>query len=182
MGRTKGVVHSSLIERNSQIVEMYLSGKSTYVIARDLRLSNQRIGQILKDYGCAINDIKRELRELKEEQRRNQKYQKKYGYTYEEMMIIISRDDPRRAFRQQRRNAKQRGIPWNFNFKDWWMIWEPHWEKRGRYIGEMVMSRPNDEGPYEIGNVQIITAADNHREYLARRRGKPNPILSPITA
>lgn len=69
--------------------------------------------------------------------------------------------------------AKDRGIEFKLSYKEWWDIWEKsgQWENRGRGLGQYVMSRINDQGPYEVGNVIIVPASQNKREgNLGRKR------------
>ncbi len=70
--------------------------------------------------------------------------------------------DPKYKFRKHKNLADFRGIPFTLTYEDWWKIWEPHWEDRGR--GGMVMCRTADKGGYELGNVRIDTHANNIRE------------------
>lgn len=62
--------------------------------------------------------------------------------------------------------AKHRGIPFNLTYEQWWNIWEQSgkWEERGSGLNQYVMSRINDQGAYEIGNVIIQLASQNKKE------------------
>lgn len=72
----------------------------------------------------------------------------------------------REKYLDQKKQAKQRNIPWLFNYITWWRIWcrSGKWKKRGIYKGCFVMSRPGDKGPYAPWNVEIIRCERNHRE------------------
>lgn len=54
-------------------------------------------------------------------------------------------------------------IEMRLTFEQWIDIWllSGHWHERGRGKGQYVMSRFNDIGHYEIGNVEIKTHSDN---------------------
>lgn len=69
------------------------------------------------------------------------------------------------AYRQQRRNAFNRGIEWNFTLWLWWRVWRDSgkWDQRGRGRG-YCMCRIGDEGAYEAGNVYIATGGWNAHE------------------
>jgi hypothetical protein len=71
------------------------------------------------------------------------------------------------AFCTQRFNAIRRNIEWKLEPLEWWMIWSTSgkWEQRGRESHQYCMARPYDKGPYEIGNVIIITNAENREMY-----------------
>ncbi len=60
-------------------------------------------------------------------------------------------------------SAKYRGIEFRLTFEEWWGVWEASgkWEQRGRSEGMYCMSRYNDQGPYEIGNVYIQLWTEN---------------------
>jgi hypothetical protein len=57
-----------------------------------------------------------------------------------------------------------RGIPFRLTFAEWWKIWKDSglYHLRGRFV----MHRINDEGPYAVGNVEIISKSDNFREAM----------------
>ncbi len=60
-------------------------------------------------------------------------------------------------------SASQRTIPFKLTFEQWYNIWQESgkWDHRGRGSGKYVMSRKNDKGAYEIGNVFIQSNARN---------------------
>ena len=75
--------------------------------------------------------------------------------------------------------AKHRGIEFNLTYEQWWDIWQQSgkWNQRGPNKGQYVMSRYNDIGAYEVGNVFIQLSEENRREAML---GKPaNYIRSP---
>lgn len=71
-------------------------------------------------------------------------------------------------FREQKHNAKVRGIEFRFTLKVWLESWGGQWAARGRGAG-LVMCRFNDVGAYEPGNVYITTASQNSSDYQQRR-------------
>lgn len=81
-------------------------------------------------------------------------------------IVVAYRDKNRSIWYTQKAHARRRRIPFLLTFEEWWDIWQQsgHWEERGRKMGQYVMSRPNDKGAYEIGNVRIITTEQNLRE------------------
>ena len=78
---------------------------------------------------------------------------------------------PTGAFQRQRQNARKRGILWDLTIGDWWDIWvrSGKWGERGRGAEKYVMGRNGDIGPYAVGNVKIITQAENVEEYWHSR-------------
>ena len=74
------------------------------------------------------------------------------------------RSSPYGRYVAQRAAAKSRNIPFLLTFDEWWEIWEPHWEHRGRKLGQRVMARNGDTGPYAVGNVSIVTNVQNAKD------------------
>ena len=66
----------------------------------------------------------------------------------------------------------RRGIEFNLTFEQWWDIWQQSgkYEERGRLGHQYVMARFNDTGPYQIGNVKIITHDQNLNETKGMKR------------
>lgn len=81
-------------------------------------------------------------------------------------------DDPAGAYRLQRKNAKQRGVPFRFTFEQWWAEWEPYWHLRGHRLDQYCMARIGDRGAYEVGNVKIITNRENRQEQAPTMLGR----------
>jgi hypothetical protein len=71
--------------------------------------------------------------------------------------------DWQQKYNQHRNSANSRGIPFILSFKQWMGIWERSGvsHKRGRKKGQFVMARLDDEGPYAVGNVEIILNEEN---------------------
>lgn len=80
------------------------------------------------------------------------KYNKKQSYT------------PKFKYHVHKNGAKRRGIEFNLTFEQWWELWEPYWESRGKQKDSLVMCRVGDSGNYEVGNVYIDTYSKNSRE------------------
>jgi hypothetical protein len=80
--------------------------------------------------------------------------------------ICIKRPAYWRAYKTQSYDAKDRGIEFLLSFEEWLNIWQDsgHLHERGKKKGQYVMARFGDKGPYAVGNVKIITFADNTRE------------------
>jgi hypothetical protein len=74
------------------------------------------------------------------------------------------------AYDAQRGIATRRGIAWLFTFKTWLAKWRDsgHLHERGRKLGQYVMSRPGDHGPYSVENTRIVLTSENHAEKIGR--------------
>lgn len=77
------------------------------------------------------------------------------------------------VFGQSRRDAKRRGIAFEFSFEQWIDVWlrSGHLEERGRRKGQYVMARHHDRGPYAIHNVSIILCEQNHKDAATQMLG-----------
>lgn len=70
---------------------------------------------------------------------------------------------PKGRYVGHKKNSRARGVEFLLTFDEWWCIWQPHWEGRGK--GKLVMCRDGDEGAYQVGNVRIDTQSNNAIEY-----------------
>ena len=83
-------------------------------------------------------------------------------YTAEELKL-------RTQYSNQRSMANRRRIDFILTYDQWKCIWieSGHLHEKGRKRGQYCMSRVNDKGAYELGNVFIQlhskNAADGHR-------------------
>lgn len=79
-----------------------------------------------------------------------------------------------RRFESHRNAAKSRCIPFCLTFGQWLAIWEnsgkAHLSGKGK--GRYCMSRINDAGGYEVGNVHIQPCVENSREAVKKWSGK----------
>lgn len=71
-----------------------------------------------------------------------------------------------RNYAQGRKDANGNPIEFRLTFEEWWDIWEKsgHWHERGSKRGQYCMSRYNDVGHYEVGNVFIQLSTNNTRQ------------------
>jgi hypothetical protein len=72
----------------------------------------------------------------------------------------------RKQFHSHKGGAKHRGIPFLLTYAEWLAIWEQsgHLHERGNRKGQYCMARYGDQGAYEVGNVRIVTNAENQVE------------------
>lgn len=77
---------------------------------------------------------------------------------------------PRGRYHAHRRHSKSRGIPFELTFEEWWELWEPYWDLRGKSNSSYVMCRVGDSGPYSKENVYIHTGLHN-RETAVKLSG-----------
>jgi hypothetical protein len=65
----------------------------------------------------------------------------------------------------QKSRAAKRGIEFLLSFEEWLKVWEDSGRlgDRGKRKHQYCMSRNGDVGPYAVGNVSIITMAENKK-------------------
>lgn len=152
-------------ERNHEIVKRFLDGESMSEISKAYGISRERVRQLLSKRGLSAENGGFKLAALaRREASVNAAMQKmieRFGCTLEQRRAIPKL--ARQQFQEQRRNSHDRGIEWKLTMWDWWCIWRDsgHWEQRGRNLGQYVMARERDKGPYEVGNVAIVTKSEN---------------------
>lgn len=71
-----------------------------------------------------------------------------------------------RRYREHKRGALARKLPFTLTLYEWAELWAPHWGNRKG----LMMCRILDMGGYEKGNVYIGTAADNELDRQVVRR------------
>lgn len=83
-------------------------------------------------------------------------------------------NDMKMAFKAQRNSADNRGIGWNLTPQEWLNIWQTsgHLNSRGTGSSDYCMARLDDAGTYEVGNIVIVTNADNIRSFHQAHRIK----------
>jgi hypothetical protein len=94
----------------------------------------------------------------------------KNKYMAHYMAMLRSSDDPhhrmillRQYWHFQKNAARRRGVEFLLTFEEWFKIWNDsgHLQEKGRLKHQYCMSRHGDKGPYAVGNVEIITNAEN---------------------
>jgi hypothetical protein len=72
----------------------------------------------------------------------------------------------KKAFKQQKGRARQRGVAFEMSFDQWREFWtiDDRWSRRGTGADNLVMSRIGDKGAYVVGNVICQTQRENGLE------------------
>lgn len=163
-------------------IQMFEQGVSARHIAAALGYQERGIQKLLKRHGVKLRSRSpvraRPARTMDEV--RDQRALRAYGVSYAQALTlnggITTADRIGRAYRyrQQRKAAIKRGIPWEINFAEWCGIWNDSgkWEMRGIGRGRYCMARNGDIGPYKVGNVQIILTTENSSQALRAVRAR----------
>lgn len=174
--------------RALKFIDLYRSGKTTTEISKKYGVSRQRVQQVLAKHGVGKHDggafVRTEKRLEKIKLKRDRRYKKMYGCTYDEWKYIQKRykkyrRSPAYSYRNHKNLSRIRGIEFNLTLPEWWKIWceSGKFERRGKRNDQYVMSRHNDIGPYSTENVRIITVKENRNEYWMSPRAKDHGKL-----
>jgi hypothetical protein len=82
---------------------------------------------------------------------------------------LNDQDHNLRWYKQQRRNAKRRGIDFLLTYAEWLQVWLSSGHLADRGLGGYVMARHDDRGPYVLENIKIITQRENNLEFFQRK-------------
>lgn len=165
--------------RSAPMAELYRSGKSLREIGELFGLTRERVRQLIsKDFGINRTGGGAHITALNKKadkvERQEARCQRLYGCSVEQR-IHLANIGATRKFRSHRGGAASRGIPFEFNLWQWWMVWQQSgkWESRGKGQGYS-MCRKGDVGPYAAGNVFIGLSTNNSSE--ARRKNSDLPV------
>lgn len=88
--------------------------------------------------------------------------------------VTAAQSRMRYAYNMHKSDVKRRNVPFLLSFDEWQSIWieSGKWEQRGVRRGQYVMARRDGKGDFELGNVRICLAEENHAQ---RNRNHPSP-------
>ena len=164
-------------ERNAKMVRMYQQGLTLEKIGQQMKLTRERVRQILRKAGVTATDggqaLTSGIRKDHAQSKTEARYMLKYGMP-RAVVRQLQQDGVTRAFQSQEKHSRIRGVRWDLSFAEWFAIWQASGKLhlRGRGKGKYVMSRIRDDGPYQMGNVHIQLATENSREAVEKWRGK----------
>lgn len=171
-------------ERDAAMESMYRQGMTLQVIGEKYNVTRERVRQILKlagvDSKCGGCSARASLKRNAAERARvaaQARRAEKWGVPFD-LLAELRANGTIRAFEQQRKSARNRGIVWKLTFGEWFAVWQASGKLhlRGRGKGRYCMSRHRDEGGYELCNVHVQTTQENSREAVAQWVGKSKPI------
>lgn len=171
------------LERGRRALEMaekYQAGATLQEIGDYYGVTRERVRQLMtRELGVRKADggkaIRTKAKARARQEMRTRKFLAERGMTEAEYIATRQFRDRRGRppiyyYARQAINSAHRKIEWQLSFGQWWRIWSESgkWSERGRGKGGYVMARHGDKGPYALGNVKIITAVENQREYIRR--------------
>lgn len=78
--------------------------------------------------------------------------------------VWVAKHQRRKHFLDQRANAKKRGIPFEFTYRQWLKWWGKDIQIRGCIWSNLVMARHNDTGPYHPDNCYKASPLQNYHD------------------
>lgn len=178
--------------RNIQIRKEFEKGSSMPELALKYQMTRQGIQLILKNQGIDRKQggaaVRAKLKKEKEQSKKFKHKQKaclnKWGCTLEQWQTLRDYDEnfhktPIARFIQHRSNVLRDAIPWKLTLWQWWTIWSQsgHYQQRGRGKTAYCMTRKNDNGIYEVENVQITTISENLKQGFSDRTSTRKQVL-----
>ena len=162
--------------RDETICKAFGVGITMQQIADIYNLSREAIRKILEKNGIESQNGGAKLSSQQRQANRDTRMRAWHMHTFgcePHESVLINGKFPwaRRKYLQQKNNAKRRDIGWCITFPQWASIWERSGKinMRGRSLNnQFVMARKNDSGPYMVGNVYIVTGAENLKEMRER--------------
>ena len=177
----RGPVPSPKSERAELMESMYRQGMTMQAIGEKYNVTRERVRQVLKragvDHSCGGQTVQASLKRNAAERSRvaaQARRAEKWGVPFD-LLAELRSNGTIRAFEQQRKNSRARGIVWKLTFGQWFAVWQASGKLhlRGRGKGRYCMSRHRDEGGYELGNVHVQLCTTNSSEGFGKARGKP---------
>lgn len=160
------------MSRESDMIDMYVSGLTYREIGEIYGVSRQRIHQILKPFGITWVDggahLISQKRLAEYEARLEAKIQDKYQITlsdYREFMANGYKYSWIRAYQNHRNNHKKDG--YNLSFKDWWEFLSSHDNYEDYARGGYSLVRRTKNLPWSKFNLLFIP----HSEAVVQGRG-----------
>lgn len=152
-----------------QIKAMHSTGLTLAAIGDHFHVTRERVRQILAKHGVTARDggirVRTAARKDRDARMRDLRCLAKWGLSYVEFQTLSPK--VREQYRHQKISARNRGIGFTLTLAEWLRIWNDSgkWERRGRTGDLYCMARIRDTGPYELGNVKIVTNRENVSEY-----------------
>lgn len=165
-------------KRDKRIIKLFKAGKTLQDVGDIVKLSRERIRQILEKNGVANSEGGRTtrkvlIREALKERRakgRDKRIRKHYGCSAKAYDGIVNgkpfkvhRSHPAYVYYSAKRNwlIQQPGPV--MSFLEWWYMWQRSgkYNQRGLRYGQYHMARRGNVGPWIAKNVHIITAEKN---------------------
>lgn len=158
-------------ERTENFKSMYLAGLTLEQIGERHGITRERVRQVLAKIGITRFDGGASKKAQHRKATKSRHRGSRYGITAEQWQFL-SDLGVLDAWREQRRNAINRGIAWELTVSQFWSLWEQSgkWSQRGRKKGQYVLARLKDEGAYTLFNCWVCLGADNIREARAHSK------------
>jgi hypothetical protein len=190
------------VSSHQVMIDMYKSGSTLEDIGGAYGISRERVRQILTslgvgkmDGGSTMKCLSRVSDKVDAARARNERretyWRAKWGMSLADYQAHVAEygstsnpTSPLSKYKQQRQNARSRGIAWNFTFPEWWDVWQESgkWDQRALTKDGYVMARWGDGVvPYSVGTVHICTQSENAKESYITSPGAERAAKARIT-
>ena len=78
----------------------------------------------------------------------------------------------RNIFHRQKAQAKYRKEVWNIDYDQWWGLWEPYWDLRGRCPTDYCMRQLDPQLGWEMPNVEVCERLTFFKEQPKRNQAR----------
>jgi hypothetical protein len=154
--------------RNQEICNRYGAGETLAKIGVSFSISSERVRKILLKFG--LDKTNGGLAVRNRDKPREPQVEPYCVRTYVCTAAQLDKFalEERRAFLQQRTNARRTDVPWRLTLPDWCDVWNRSgkWARRGRGPFRYGLTRIDSNGPYSVENVLILENSRSARHKL----------------
>lgn len=179
-----------LTDRTKQMLELRRLGLTLDQIGKGYGVTRERVRQLVgpwlpKNEGGRTRQVARHKEAVVKVaiRRRDQRIKRLWGISAQQFDALCERYGPASGYkspfmryRSQKRNmGKNYGAEWKLTFPQWWAAWEESgkFNQCGRGNG-YALTRIDQSGAFEVGNIVIRTCAENAaQKFLPPRNFSP---------
>lgn len=183
--------HYLLANRDATIIARFKGGDTMAAVGKTYKLTRERVRQILAlngyvrtDGGHSLKSTNKRMDRIAAWRNRWLPNYKCHRFEYDSIMkglkYKVTSSNLANVYTQQKLNCKRHNIPFELSFVYWHNVWvlSGHLKDRGLAKGKYLMARINKKGPYQIGNLEIITLEKNSANTQTKEYCKRGHLLS----
>lgn len=174
------------VSSHDEMIAMYKAGSTLQEVGIKYGVSRERARQIIAAVGginredggsavkCFLNTSRKAEVARAANERTEARIRKTWGMSLDDYKAHVAEygsstasSSPMHKYKDQRKNARYRGIAWGFTFATWWAVWleSGKWTQRALSKDGYVMARYGDgDTTYSPENVYICTQSQNSKD------------------